>query len=78
MGYDFYVGEGVLIPRDDTEIVVEAALDFLKGIKNPRVIDLCSGSGAIAVSIAKIFPDSHVIALEYSDTAIEYFFSNTQ
>ena len=78
MGYDFYVGEGVLIPRDDTEIVVEAALDFLKGIKNPRVIDLCSGSGAIAVSIAKIFPDSDVVALEYSDLAVEYLKKNIE
>ena len=78
MGYDFYVGEGVLIPRDDTEIVVEAALDFLKDIKNPRVIDLCSGSGAIAVSIAKIFPDSDVVALEYSDLAVEYLKKNIE
>ena len=78
MGYDFYVGEGVLIPRDDTEIVVETALDFLKGIENPKVIDLCSGSGAIAVSIAKIFPQSDVIALEYSDTAIEYLKRNIE
>lgn len=78
MGYDFYVGEGVLIPRDDTEIVVETALDFLKGIENPKVIDLCAGSGAIAVSIAKIFPNSDVIALEYSDTAIEYLEKNIE
>ena len=78
MGYDFYVGEGVLIPRDDTEIVVEAALDFLKDIKNPRVIDLCSGSGAIAVSIAKMFPSSAVVALEYSDLAVEYLKKNIE
>ena len=78
MGYDFYVGEGVLIPRDDTEILVETAIDYLKktNIKNPKVIDLCSGSGAIAVSVAKMFPDSDVIALEYSDLAIEYLKKN--
>ncbi len=76
MGYDFLVGEGVLIPRDDTEIVVETAIGYLKNIKNPKVIDLCSGSGAIAVSIAKMFPDSEVTALEYSDTAVGYLEKN--
>ena len=76
MGYDFVVGEGVLIPRDDTEVVVEAALDFLKNVKCPKVIDLCSGSGAIAVAIAKLMPDSEVTALEYSDLAIEYLKKN--
>lgn len=78
MGYDFLVGEGVLIPRDDTEIVVEEAIEYLKDIKNPKVIDLCSGSGAIAVSIAKLFPESEVTALEYSDLAIEYLKKNIE
>lgn len=76
MGYDFVVGEGVLIPRDDTEIVVEVACDFLKGIQAPKIIDLCSGSGAIAVSLAKIFPNAEVTALEYSDVAFEYLNRN--
>lgn len=76
MGFDFLVGEGVLIPRDDTEIVVETAVVFLRKTDRPRVIDLCSGSGAIAVSIAKLFPESEVVALEYSDTAITYLEKN--
>lgn len=76
MGYDFIVGEGVLIPRDDTEIVVEVACDFLRGIKAPKIIDLCSGSGAIAVALAKLFPDAEVTALEYSDLAFEYLNNN--
>lgn len=76
MGYDFIVGEGVLIPRDDTEIVVEVACDFLRGIKAPKIIDLCSGSGAIAVALAKLFPDAEVTALEYSDLAFEYLNKN--
>lgn len=82
MGFDFYVGEGVLIPRDDTEIVVEVACDYLEklikqeNIKKPKIIDLCSGSGAIAVTLAKIFPNSEVTALEYSDNAIEYLKRN--
>lgn len=76
MGFDFYVGEGVLIPRDDTEVVVGLALDYLNSLKNPKIIDLCSGSGAIAIAIAKNFLDSEVTALELSDTAIEYLYKN--
>lgn len=76
MGYDFYVGEGVLIPRDDTEIVVEAAYDYLKNIENPRVIDLCSGSGAIAIAIAKQFPKSRITAVEFSEKAVEFLKKN--
>lgn len=78
MGLEFYVGDGVLIPRDDTEIVVEAAFDFLKSIKAPKVIDLCSGSGAIAIAIAKQFPESEVTAAELSDSAIEYLKRNKE
>lgn len=76
MGLDFYVGEGVLIPRDDTEASVETALEYLKNIPKPVVIDLCSGSGAIAVAIAKYLPDSTVIAMELSDSAAEYLNKN--
>ena len=54
MGLPFYVGEGVLIPRPETEMLVEFALDFLKDKKNPVVIDLCSGSGCIAISICQM------------------------
>ncbi len=78
MGFDFLVGEGVLIPRDDTEIVVEAAIDFLKTIEKPKIIDLCSGSGAIAVALAKIFPESRVTALEFSDSAADYLKKNIE
>ena len=81
MGFDFLVGEGVLIPRDDTEIVVEVACEYLqnlKNVKNPKIIDLCSGSGAIAIALAKMFPNSDVTALEYSDNAIEYLKKNIE
>lgn len=76
MGNDFYVGEGVLIPRDDTEILVQTALAFLKGRENQRVIDLCSGSGAVAISIAKEMPFSKVTAMELSDDALRYMQKN--
>lgn len=52
-GLDFYVGEGVLCPRPDTEVLVDTALEFLKNKPEATVIDLCSGSGCIAVAVAK-------------------------
>lgn len=72
----FYVGEGVLVPREDTEVVVRAALKRMEGIKNPRVIDLCSGSGAIAVTLALERPDAEIYALELSETAFGYMQKN--
>lgn len=75
-GFPFYVGEGVLIPRDDTELAVEKALESIKDIENPKVVDLCSGSGAIAVAIAKERPDSFVTAVELYDKAYDYLLKN--
>ncbi len=76
MGYDFYVGKGVLIPRDDTEILAEEVCSYLYGKKDVKAIDLCSGSGAIAVTLGKICPDCTVEALEYSKDALEYLKKN--
>lgn len=76
MGLPFYVGEGVLIPRPETEMLVEIALDFLKDKKNPVVIDLCSGSGCIAISVAKHLPNAKVYAVEKSDLAFPYLKKN--
>ena len=55
MGLDFYVDENVLIPQPDTEILVEQAIEKIQSIENAKIqiLDLCTGSGAIAVSIAK-------------------------
>ena len=51
-GLTFAVGEGVLIPRPDTEILVETGLQLLAGIDHPVIYDLCSGSGCIAAAVA--------------------------
>ena len=72
----FEVGEGVLIPRADTETLVDCALKFLEGIKNPKVADLCSGSGCVAVSIAKNRLDCSVTAVELSQEAFPYLERN--
>lgn len=76
MGNEFYVGEGVLIPRPETEGLIELATDFLSDKKDPVVIDLCSGSGCIAISIAKLFPNAKVYAVEKYDEAFSYLERN--
>ncbi len=74
-GFDFCVGKGVLIPRDDTEVVVNLCLDYLKNIESKKVIDLCAGSGAISVALEKL-AGAEVTALELSDDAFEFLEKN--
>lgn len=76
MGYPFEVGEGVLIPRPETELLVDFAKDYLKDKPDPVVFDLCSGSGCIAVSVAKLFPKARVFAVEVSREACTYLKKN--
>lgn len=76
-GFDFYVGEGVLIPRPDTEILVEYVENNpLK--ENPVVFDLCSGSGCIGISVAKILKNSTVYLSEKSEDAYKYILKNIE
>lgn len=77
-GRDFEVGDGVLIPRVETEALVDYALDFLKDILNPVVIDLCSGTGCIGLTVALERPDSRVVLVEKYRGAIEYLRKNRQ
>ena len=74
---DLYVGEGVLIPRQDTETVCEAAFEVIGTMENPQVVDLCSGSGCIALAVKKFCPHSTVTAVEKSDEAFAYLEKNT-
>jgi len=76
-GYRFKVGKGVLIPRDDTEVLLRACLDILASKPAARVLDLCSGSGALAVAISKE-RDSEVYAVEKSNEALPYLYQNIQ
>lgn len=78
MGYPFLVGEGVLIPRPETELLADFAKDFLKDKKAPVVFDLCSGSGCIAVSVAKLLPKAKVYAVEKSADALVYLKKNVK
>jgi release factor glutamine methyltransferase len=67
-GLDFTVSEAVLIPRPDTELIVELALERLP--PQGRLLDMGTGSGAIAVSIAHTRPDAQVTALDVSEAAL--------
>lgn len=67
-GLDFAVSEAVLIPRPDTELIVELALERLP--PRGRLLDMGTGSGAIAVSIAHSRPDAQVTALDLSEAAL--------
>lgn len=75
MGIELSVGKGVLIPRDDTEVLVNLCLDYLRDIKNPTVIDLCAGSGAIGLALDK-YANAAVSAVESSNEANEYLMKN--
>jgi release factor glutamine methyltransferase len=69
-GLDFEVTPDVLIPRPETELLVETALAALDGIARPRVLDLGTGTGAIAVAIASVRPDVQVWAVDRSGKAL--------
>lgn len=71
MGMNFNIKEGVLIPRGDTEILVEKALEEIDKNKYKRICDVCCGSGAIGISIGKLNESSRVVCLDISDTACQ-------
>lgn len=75
-GLPFYVGEGVLIPRADTETLVDLALEII-GDSRKKVVDLCSGSGAIAIAVAKN-SEAEVTAVEKSDEAFDFLKRNAE
>lgn len=80
MGMDLKIGKGVLIPRDDTEVLVNSGLNILKtkNIKSPLIIDLCAGAGTIALSLERLLnKTSHIVAIEISEYAYAYLKENT-
>lgn len=75
MGFEFKVGEGVLIPRDDTEVLAGLCLDYLKASDGKTALDLCAGSGAVSVALDKL-ANADVTAVELSDKAYNFLLEN--
>lgn len=71
MKLNFFVDENVLIPRQDTEVLVEEVIKIAQKIKARKILDLCTGSGAIAISLAKYLPNTEITALDISYKALE-------
>src|SRR4030042_3662278 len=86
LGYvDFYglkikVGKGVLIPRPETELLAEEAIKAVKreALSVMRILDLCTGSGCLALALAREFPDAKVYGTDTSENAIRYAKENAE
>ncbi len=85
LGMKIHVGKGVLIPRPETELLAEEAIAIVKSekaearrkdisdVSGPfRILDLCTGSGCIALALAKVFPDAAVYGTDSSEKALRY------
>ena len=70
LGRDFHVDERVLIPRPETELLAERAIALLRGIPSPTALDLCCGSGCLAVSLALGAPKANVHGADLSEGAL--------
>ena len=80
-GRKFFVGKGVLIPRDDTEVVLRSAFPYLDKLpknKPIKILDLCSGSGILAITLKKEYPSANVTAVEISDDAVRFLEKNAE
>jgi release factor glutamine methyltransferase len=70
-GMDLIVSPAVLIPRPETEHLIETVLPLARGLSNPRIVDVGTGSGCIALVLAKEFPNAEIHATEISPGALE-------
>lgn len=75
---EFFVGEGVLIPRPETEELTELVIDYAKSLEKPVIFDLCSGSGCIGISVAKKLSNAFVYCIEKSKDAYKYLERNAK
>lgn len=77
-GLELACGPGVLVPRPETETLVDVALELLDGVAKPIVVDLGTGTGAIALAIGTQRPDAEVVATDVSDAALAYARRNAE
>ena len=70
-GMDLIVSSAVLIPRPETELVVETVLPLARSLSNPKIVDVGTGSGAIALALAKELPAATIHASDISEAALE-------
>ncbi len=71
MGFEFKVDENVLIPRQDTETLVETALELAKGKKKQKLLDMCTGSGCILLSFLALLPQTEGVGVDVSVPALQ-------
>ena len=69
-GYKFYVDESVLIPRSETELLVEKCIELMEDIEEPKILDIGSGSGVISISLGKKLSKSVVLGVDISEKAL--------
>ncbi len=77
-GMRLFVGKGVLIPRPDTEILADTVLNWSKGKSGLKILDLCTGSGCIALALKRHLPDAAVTAVDISEKALAYARKNAE
>lgn len=77
-GYPIKVDKRVLIPRQDTEILVEQCIMLMKELENPKILDIGTGSGAISISLAKELPNSEVLGVDVSEDALNVAVENRE
>lgn len=75
-GREFFVGPGVLIPRSDTETLIDVCLESIKSNEAPRVLDLCAGTGCIGITLKGERPTADVTLVEKYDEALNYTVKN--
>ena len=70
-GIEFFINENVLIPQPDTEILVEEVINIFNRENKKEILDMCTGSGAIAIALSKNIKNANIIATDISDKALE-------
>ena len=78
LGLTLKVGEGVLVPREDTVVLVEAVARRLQGLPAPRGLDLCAGTGAVGLGLCSLLPGGQAACVEADQRAMAYLRANVE